>query len=39
MRKVRENIEMGDKNSRINGVSPQLVLALEAFASERVSAK
>lgn len=25
MRKVKENIEMGDKNSRINGVSPQLV--------------
>ena len=25
MRKVKENIEMGDKNSRINGVSSQLV--------------
>ena len=39
MRKVKENIEIGDKNSNAKGVSPQLVLALEAFASERVSAK
>ena len=25
MRKVKENIEMGDKNSNAKGVSPQLV--------------